>query len=139
MLPFLLIFTSSSIKFLNEERSFLSWMRSNSKYYTGDEYHFRLGLFISRIRYIQEFNKCTSNTFKVGLNQYSCYTPSEYETLLGFVYNGQKTIQKQKTTKSTINAPDSLDWREKGVVNTIKDQGQCGSCWAFSAICTCES
>ena len=35
--------------------------------------------------------------------------------------------------------PGSLDWRESGIVNSIKDQAQCGSCWEFSAVCTCES
>jgi cathepsin L len=37
------------------------------------------------------------------------------------------------------DVPDSLDYRDQGVVNPIRDQGQCGSCWAFSAIQAVES
>jgi hypothetical protein len=35
--------------------------------------------------------------------------------------------------------PLSLDWRTKGVVTPVKDQGQCGGCWSFSAAETAES
>lgn len=44
------------------------------------------------------------------------------------------TIQ---TKKSSV--PNSYDWREHNVVNPIKNQGQCGSCWAFSTITSSES
>ena len=120
-------------------------MRTNNKFYTGDEYQFRLGIFLSNVRYFREYNRRSGLTFRLGVNKFSCHTFTEYKSLLGVLErSNSRSSQKvrypsQKVSKLPKAIPDFIDWREQGLVNPVRDQGSCGSCWAFSAVAASES
>ena len=140
MILFLLASVSAKLLFVNEERQFVSWMRQNGFCFTGDEYHFRFGVFMANMRWVSEFNKNEKKTFRVKLNKFAAFTPSESNLLLG----AKPTLEKPSSYDSSkkhrnINAPDSIDWRDKGYTIPIQNQILCGACWAFSAVCSSEA
>ena len=94
---------------LNDERQFVDWMRVNNQFYIGSEYHLRLGIFLTNLRYIQDHNNQKGIKYRLGVNKFTCYTPSEYKLLLGAVMtNTEDTIEATPNQKSTV--PDSYDW-----------------------------
>jgi cathepsin L len=130
--------TSAPFIHVHQEKSFLSYMRSHGYSFTGDEYHFRLGLYLAHSRYVHE-HTAAGKSFTLEMNALAVYTPAEYKTLLGGVPNSADGPFSTPYARSGRSVPDAYDWRSQGAVNAVKDQGQCGSCWAFSAISAQES
>ena len=68
---------------------------------------------------------------------FSTMTKYEAKRLNGFKMPPTSEIQ-EPTYLDESNLTDAVDWRAKGAVNAVKDQAQCGSCWAFSATAAIE-
>ena len=132
-------FASSALIQSSEERAFVSWMREHNQFFVGDEYALRLGVFLANKRYIQEFNRNPNHKFKLGINKFCAYTPQEYKAFLTRPHSFEKTRPSAEYKQKKNDIPASLDWRTKGVCNEIRDQGLCGSGWAFASTAAMES
>jgi cathepsin L len=82
------------------------------------------------------------HSYTLKMNAFGDLTNAEFVAKFnGFNKSHTVTQSKNKITylaPSNVQIPDSVDWRTQGYVTPVKDQGQCGSCWAFSAVASLE-
>jgi hypothetical protein len=130
------LFCESSVT-TETQQAFIEHVAAHGlNYGTQEEFEFRMNLFAKKDAEIKEIN-ASQDSFTVGHNKFSTYTDFEYKKLLGFKMPADHVMKTPKVLNTT-DLPASVDWRTKGAVNAVKDQGQCGSCWAFSATAAVE-
>jgi len=102
----------------------------------------RKELFLATHRKIAEHNSKSDQTWKMAHNEFSDWTPEERKQLAGKKSSGQRMIESSfdfvADEASSRQLPTSLDWRTDICVGPVKNQGGCGSCWAFSSIAPLE-
>jgi len=108
------------------------------KVYNGDEDSKRKTIFDQNVEYIQTEN-AKSLTYTLAVNMFADLTEAEFVAQ----YTGLTQLPSFGTSLGLHNETevldDSIDWVAKGALNPIKNQGQCGSCWAFSTVGTLEA
>ncbi|XP_015783352.1 cathepsin L1 [Tetranychus urticae] len=140
-IPLFALAAAASLSLDSQWESFKT--KYGKSYESNVEETYRRSVFAQKMELIKAHNERANNgefTYRKGINKFSDLTTEEFKAkYLGFKATARRIAPFIYKVNKTVKAPTLVDWRTKGIVSEVKEQQECGACWAFSAIAAIEA